>query len=232
MGTQVPVILLLNSRRAEVQGRVEPGDARVERSVGVLPHVVVRIVFASVPAGVGTDLANTVPSAARISPRALSEWFAEMRGLCGEFLQRLALDQLDVHQLHDHQAEAHHHDDTEPSDSSSHQRGGCASGGRGMPSTPSMVGRRTVRRASYSPRRPHQGRAAHRTRRSRNFHKVLRFTAFTGNNRVRRSRALPGQSVQVRPCTRRSSCGGYPHHAAARPPTNPRFAADQMRGSS
>ena len=61
--------------------------------------------------------------------------------------------------------------DAEPSDSSSHQRGGCASGGRGMPSTRSMVGRRTLRRASYSRRGPHQVRAAHRTRQIPQFHK-------------------------------------------------------------
>ena len=76
------------------------------------------------PAGVGTDLANTVPSAARISPRALSERFAATRGLLAELLQRLALDQLDVHQLHDDQAEADDHDDAQPSDASSHQCGG------------------------------------------------------------------------------------------------------------
>ena len=98
-----------------------------------------------VPAGVAMDLARTVPSEARISPRRVDVALHLDPRVVGRGLQRLRLDQLDVDKLRDHQAQAGDHDHAEPADAAAHQLVGRFVDD---PVTPSMVGGTTLAAAS------------------------------------------------------------------------------------
>ncbi len=121
VGPQEGVVLLLNAGRPVIERRVVPGDPGVERTLGVLPHVAVRVAgFVRAGRrrrGGGQDSAvGGVDRASRIDVVLRCD-----AGIEGRRLQRLGLDQLDVHQLRHHEAETDDHDDAEPSDPTAHQ---------------------------------------------------------------------------------------------------------------